>query len=79
MFFASEGALDFKVGMNATFDDPACERVLTGFQNWEVENPEPSGLLITDAHNPLARLQLPIAEEHFPAMNKLLPIAVWVQ
>jgi hypothetical protein len=79
VFFASEGALDFHRGSNSTFDDPACERVLTEFQNWELANPEPSGLIITDAHNPLARLQLPIAEEHFTAMNKLLPIAVWVQ
>jgi hypothetical protein len=44
-----------------------------------VTNPEPAGPLITDAHNPLARLQLPIAEEHFSAMNKLLPTDVWVQ
>ena len=38
----------------------------------------PDGPLITDDHNPLARLQLPIAEEHFRAMNELLPSAVWL-
>lgn len=79
VFFASEGALDFNVPEDATFDGPSCEAVLRAFQDWEVTNPEPAGPLITDAHNPLARLQLPSAEEHFSAMNKLLPTDVWVQ
>ncbi|MDB4986196.1 MAG: hypothetical protein JWN04_1374 [Myxococcaceae bacterium] len=35
--------------------------------------------VITDGHNPLNRLELPIAEEHGEAMNKLLPIAVWIR
>ena len=33
---------------------------------------------ITDAHNPLSQLQLPVAEAHFQAMEKLLPRAVWL-
>jgi len=36
-------------------------------------------LRITDEWNPLTRLQLPSAEEHFAAMNELLPPEVWVQ
>jgi hypothetical protein len=39
----------------------------------------PDGPLITDEHNPLARLQLPIAEKHFEAMNKLLPVDLWLE
>jgi SAM-dependent methyltransferase len=79
VFFASDGALDFNASNYASFDGPVCQHVLTTFQEWEVTNPEPSGFLVTDSHNPLARLQLPVAEEHFAAMNQLLPIEVWVQ
>jgi hypothetical protein len=38
----------------------------------------PDGPAITDAWNPLARLQLASAEEHFKAMNELLPLDVWL-
>ncbi len=79
VFFASDGALDFNAIANPSFDGPVCQHVLTTFQDWEIQNPERSGFLVTDAHNPLARLQLPVAEEHFAAMNKLLPVGVWVQ
>ena len=78
IFFASDEAMDFDIPPGAEFDGPVCEQILRGFQNWEVLNPEPTGPVITDAHNTLARLQLPIAEEHFTAMNTLLPVEVWV-
>jgi SAM-dependent methyltransferase len=77
VFFASDAAIEFNVPQNADFDGPACEQVLRAFQGWEMPNLEPDGPVITDAHNPLARLQLPIAEAHFAAMNKLLPVEVW--
>lgn len=79
VFFASQGDLDFRIPKDASFDDLASERILRAFQDWEIANPEPAGPLITDRHNPLARLQLPIADQHFSAMNKLLPPDVWVQ
>jgi hypothetical protein len=51
--------------------------VLRSFQRWEVLERVPDGPVITDAHNALARLQLPVAEKHFDAMNELLPAEVW--
>lgn len=33
---------------------------------------------VTDARNPLARLRIPVAEDHFHAMNELLPAGVWL-
>jgi predicted membrane-bound spermidine synthase len=78
VFFASEGALDFVIPDNAHFENSLCEHVLRSFQKWEVLAPVPGGPLITDALNPLARLELPVAEAHFYAMNELLPIEVWL-
>jgi hypothetical protein len=37
-----------------------------------------SGPVITDGLNPLAHLEVPVTEEHFAAMNALLPAAVWL-
>jgi hypothetical protein len=39
----------------------------------------PAGPPIRDAQNPLGRLQLAAAEEHFADMGELLPLAVWLQ
>jgi SAM-dependent methyltransferase len=78
IFFASDDALTFAIPENAHFENERCERVLRSFQGWEVLQRVPGGPLITDSRNPLARLQLPIAEEHFDAMNKLLPVEVWL-
>jgi hypothetical protein len=39
----------------------------------------PPGPAITDERNPLTRLELPAAEEHFDAMNALLPVEVWLR
>jgi hypothetical protein len=53
--------------------------VLRHFQRWEVFALVPAGEIISDEHNSLARLQLPIAEAHFWDMRKLLPPEVWVR
>ncbi len=78
IFFASDDTLAFAIPENAQFENERCERVLRSFQGWEVLQLVPDGPVITDARNPLARLQLPIAEDHFEAMNKLLPVEVWL-
>jgi spermidine synthase len=78
-FFASDSPMDFNVPEDARFENQACENALRSFQSWETLRNVPPGRVITDARNPLTRLQLPIAEEHFAAMNELLPQEVWVQ
>ena len=79
VFFASDAAFDFKIPDDARFENDTCAEVLRSFRSWEVLQEVPAGPPITDGWNPLARLQLPIAEEHFEAMNKLLPREVWVR
>ena len=77
-FYASEGSLDFQIPQGVRFENEVCEKVQRSFQEWEVLKQVPDGPVITDARNPLARLQLPSAEEHYRAMNKLLPPEVWL-
>jgi spermidine synthase len=79
MFFASASSLDFQIPTDARFENEVCERTLRSFTSWEVLQQVPVGPTITDQRNPLARLQLPIAEEHFSAMKKLLPLEVWIR
>jgi SAM-dependent methyltransferase len=79
IFFAADTPLDFEIPAQAAFENGDCERILRSFQRWRVLEQVPPGPVITDAHNPLARLQLPIAEDHFEAMNKLLPADVWLR
>jgi len=79
VFFASDGGLDFTVPANAQFENEACEHVSRSFQNWEVLRGVPDGAIITDERNPLASLQLAVAEAHFEAMNKFLPSEVWLR
>jgi spermidine synthase len=79
VFFASGRALSFEIPRAAQFENDACAEVLRQFQRWEVLETVPAGPIITDAHNALARLQLPIAEEHFWDMRKLLPPEVWIR
>ncbi len=78
IFFASDEALEFAIPDNVRFQRDSRAQVLRSFQDWEVLKRVPDGPLVTDRHNPLARLQLPIAEEHFQAMNELLPRKVWL-
>jgi hypothetical protein len=79
IFFASEGALDFSIPADARFENTNCETTLRALRGWEVLREVPTGPLITDDLNPLARLQLPTAEDHFAAMEALLPREVWLQ
>jgi hypothetical protein len=78
LFFASEAGLDFTIPADARFENNICEEVQRSFQAWEVLKQVPNGALITDAQNPLSKLQIPIAEKHFEAMNRLLPSDVWL-
>jgi hypothetical protein len=78
VFFASDGPLEFEGAVRPPFESQACERVLRSFQKWEVSMQGTEGEPITDAHNPLTRLQLAAAEKHFAAMNELLPVEVWL-
>jgi spermidine synthase len=77
IFFASNDVLEFDIPADASFDDDVCADVLRSFRRWEVLECVPDGPVITDAQNPLARLQLSVAEDHFHAMNELLPADVW--
>ncbi len=79
IFFASDGELRFSIPANAPFENDVCEQIQRSFQAWEVLKQVPLGPPITDARNPMARLQMPIAEKHFAAMNRLLPVAVWLR
>lgn len=47
------------------------------FQAQEV-SPRDSTALISDARNPLGRMQVPIAESHFEIMSELLPASIWL-
>jgi len=78
-FFATDGPLEFVIPSDATFENARCERAQRSFQRWEVLKDVPAGPLVTDANNPLGRLQLPAAAQYFAAMNELLPRAVWLQ
>jgi SAM-dependent methyltransferase len=78
VFFASERPLQLTIPEDATFDDDTQARIIKSFASWPVLEDVPAGELITDAKNPLARLQTPIADEHFEAMNKLLPPELWL-
>jgi SAM-dependent methyltransferase len=78
VFFASDEDLDFTLPPDAAFENASCRRVLRSFTRWEVLQDVPEGPTITDSRNPLARLQIPIAEDHFAAMNELLPVEVWL-
>jgi SAM-dependent methyltransferase len=79
IFFAANADMDFSIPTNASFESKVCETTLRSLQGWEVLQNVPDGPVVTDELNPLARLQLPVAEDHFAAMNKLLPPEVWLQ
>ena len=78
IFFASDAALDFTIPAGARMESELCEKTLRALEAWEVLENVPEGPIVTDEHNPLTRLQLPTAEEHFMAMNALLPPEVWL-
>jgi predicted membrane-bound spermidine synthase len=78
VFFASSEVLDFVIPPRSQFGSESGERLQRSFTNWPVLLQVPPGPVITDAYNPLARLQLPVLEKHFAAMNRLLPLEVWI-
>jgi SAM-dependent methyltransferase len=78
IFFASDRAIEFVVPKDAQFENSNEERASRSLEAQEVLKHVPDGALITDGHNPLARLQIPVAEKHFKAMNELLPSEVWL-
>lgn len=79
IFLASDGDLTLTIPSNATFDDAMCEHAIRSLPQWEVLKQIPAGQLITDEKNPLARLEVAAAEDHFSAMQRLLPAEVWLQ
>lgn len=78
LFFASDAAVDLSIPAGAAFADDPCARILPQLAGWEILKDVPPGDTISDAHNPLARLQLAVAEKHFHAMLELLPLEVWL-
>jgi SAM-dependent methyltransferase len=78
VFFASDASLDFRIPDDARFENDSCRSILRRFKGWEVLQSVAAGPVITDRWNPLARLQLPVAEDHFAAMNELLPAELWL-
>ena len=53
--------------------------VLTHFHEWEIlKTADPKAEIITDEHNPLARLTLPVSEAFWEDMNGLYPAEFWV-
>lgn len=78
VFVASDGALSFDIPRGGEFHNAECERIARSFQGWEILKEVPPGPIVTDAKNPLSRLQLAAAEEHFEAMQTILPREVWL-
>ena len=78
LFFASDAPIEFNIPPDTHFANASEEQIQRSFTNWKVMDHVPDGSLVTDAKNPLGRLQLPIAERHFAAMNELLPKEVWL-
>lgn len=81
VYFAADRDLGLDAIANARFHDDRRENARQAFLQREVlveARDDASGPVITDEHNPLARLELPIAEQHYAAMNKLLPASLWL-
>ena len=62
----------------ATAGSSERSRVYRYFQRWEVLKDVPEGPPVTDARNPLERLQLPVSEEFRNSMRRLFPLSVWL-
>lgn len=78
VFFASDASVDFVVPEGATFENEICEGILRSLARREVLRQPTSGPIITDDRNPLARLQLATASDHFAFMKQMLPPEVWL-
>jgi SAM-dependent methyltransferase len=79
IFFASDASIDFDIDPHGHFNDSLCAKILPPMKDRELVAVVPPGDVITDSHNPLTRLQLPVAEEHYQAMQQMLPFAVWLR
>jgi SAM-dependent methyltransferase len=79
VFFASDGDLEFRIPANTAFENPTCEQIQRSFPSWEIRAKVPDGPVVSDERNPMAALQLPVAEAHFAEMSKLLPREVWLR
>lgn len=79
VFFASDGPLDAQIPGDARFENDVCADTLRSLQSWEILRDIPSGLIITDSRNPLSRLQVAVASEHFDFMRHLMPKEIWIQ
>lgn len=71
-FFASLSPLEFKAPLDGQFDSERTANFVKGIESWPLLEHVPPGPIVTDARNPLARLQIPIAEKHFEAMNEMI-------
>ena len=79
LFFASDGPIELVIPPDATFESESCERTLRSFTDWELfRGDPPPGPLVTDDRNPLGRLQMAVAADHFRFMKALLPAEVWL-
>jgi len=79
IYFAADHELRYALPPDAQFENQRCERTQRAFPNWEDLRNVPAGNVVTDARNPLARLQMAVAEQHFHAMQEMLPREVWLQ
>jgi hypothetical protein len=78
VFFAATEPIRFRA--TDAFESVGCRDMLTSFESWEVlETVDLSAPIVTDAHNPLERLALPVSEAFRNAMNQLYPPSFWIQ
>lgn len=79
IFFASDTDLQIENTQRVHFQHRGREAARRDLLEHELRlGDESAARIITDELNPLSRLELPIAETHAAAMNKLLPPAVWL-
>jgi hypothetical protein len=78
VFFASDEPMVFSIPGDAAFENDVCAHTLRSFTAWEVLKEDRVAPIITDDRNPLGRLQLAVAEDHFAFMRRLMPVDVWL-
>jgi len=79
VFFASRRSIAFSLPERMAFESPARKRVQTSFLDWEVTFADSdSAPVVTDAHNPLAWLAIPVSEAVRGSMSDIYPREVWL-
>lgn len=79
IFFASDSDLQIQNVQRVRSSHRGREEARSKLLEHELQlRDDPTSRIITDAFNPLNRLELPVAEAHAAVMNELLPIAVWL-